>query len=482
MATPNMTFTSYYDAKNQAVHFCNQAAQSAVIRMIKSQKGKSGLYSIVQVPDPNQKNEPNISSITQVPNAIGMIEIGKDAKYILSEDELVTLLAIFGQQPINGNRADFDKALQNEIAEITAKNGQLKYYLFPVEADLIDVTALRSDENKKILSAIKGFKKTWPENVTANSVILDVYIEPLRASHTNKAPQSIDRYALSQSLQDNWHLFEWAKNTLETNFIIKPLLIGSQGSGKTEFAKYLAKWLGWDFVRVMTPDMRTPTDWYYKTHVTVEKGASRTEYVNEPLSIALMEAMKTGKGLVVLLDEINRVADDNITNPILSFLDEDKRFLFGEIVNGKPVINAYNFIGKLIVVRAMNDGGQYTGASLTDSAQFGRAYPVIRMERPDKKLLEDILHNDFGKIIPKEFTDAVASVLDSTIEMTQEIRGAYEVGIRDCILICESMVMYIQTGNSLDKSFLQSVLTYGIANKYSNTKVRSDVIGIIESL
>jgi nitric oxide reductase NorQ protein len=138
------------------------------------------------------------------------------------------------------------------------------------------------------------------------------------------------------------------------------LFKGPSGSGKTEAAKDLAKRSDLPFYKVDASSMVDPEAWFGTREVVVEDGAPRTVYIES----GFVEHIQCPG--VLLIDEINRVADA-VRNNLIPLFDDSRQVtnpLTGQIVKRHPLC---------FVIMTANIGIAFTGTYAIDPALLTRA-------------------------------------------------------------------------------------------------------------
>jgi nitric oxide reductase NorQ protein len=138
------------------------------------------------------------------------------------------------------------------------------------------------------------------------------------------------------------------------------LFKGPSGSGKTESARDLARRSELPFHKVDASAMVDPEAWFGTREVVVEDGAPKTVYIQS----AFVEALQ--KPCVLLIDEINRVADA-VRNILIPLFDDSRQVtnpLTGQIVKRHPLC---------FVIMTGNVGIAFTGTYAIDPALLTRA-------------------------------------------------------------------------------------------------------------
>jgi nitric oxide reductase NorQ protein len=138
------------------------------------------------------------------------------------------------------------------------------------------------------------------------------------------------------------------------------LFKGPSGSGKTESARDLARRSELPFHKIDASAMVDPEAWFGTREVVVEDGAPKTVYVQS----AFVEALQ--KPCVLLIDEINRVADA-VRNILIPLFDDSRQVtnpLTGQTVKRHPLC---------FVIMTGNVGIAFTGTYAIDPALLTRA-------------------------------------------------------------------------------------------------------------
>lgn len=142
------------------------------------------------------------------------------------------------------------------------------------------------------------------------------------------------------------------------------LLTGASGYGKTSTFEALAKWLGYDFLRVNCASITDVKSWF-GNH---EAKDGSTFFVPTRFT----EMIRRGR-CVVVLDEVNRV-EAWLTNPLFEILDHARR----TIVHEEEVIVGEGVIFGL----TMNIGAKYAGTFVTDAAFTNRIDATVELGAP----------------------------------------------------------------------------------------------------
>jgi nitric oxide reductase NorQ protein len=138
-------------------------------------------------------------------------------------------------------------------------------------------------------------------------------------------------------------------------------MVGPQGCGKTEMARWLAATHGLPWLKVNCPAIQDPRDWF--GWMTVRDG----ETIYQPT--ALSQAIEHGD-CVVFFDELNRL-HTSLWGPLYGLLDDTNQVWVDQL--GRHL----HLRPGTIVIAAMNEGSQNIGVFLQDAALMER---FVRIE------------------------------------------------------------------------------------------------------
>ncbi|GAC1436562.1 MAG: hypothetical protein NVSMB65_10620 [Chloroflexota bacterium] len=142
---------------------------------------------------------------------------------------------------------------------------------------------------------------------------------------------------------------------------VKVLMVGPQGCGKTEMARWLAATHDLPWLKVNCPAIQDPRDWF--GWMTVRDG----ETVYQPTAVA--EAIERGN-CIVFFDELNRL-HTALWGPLYGLLDDTNQVWVDQL--GRHL----HLRSGTIVIAAMNEGSQNIGVFLQDAALMER---FVRIE------------------------------------------------------------------------------------------------------
>lgn len=188
--------------------------------------------------------------------------------------------------------------------------------------------------------------------------------------HYERRGKKEPKAAFDQEWLDDFYVPTFARplisaieNAMSHGGYFNLFILGESGSGKTEFGKHLAKYLGFNFVKVNCQMITDPESWF------AERGATNGATYIEELRFA--KALEAGNA-VILLDEINRLTPE-LANPLLPILDDNRHFeIAGEL---------YDLGKNIVFLMTANVGYQYSGTHSIDTALTNRRNATIRFRR-----------------------------------------------------------------------------------------------------
>ncbi len=152
-----------------------------------------------------------------------------------------------------------------------------------------------------------------------------------------------------------------AIHTLSLKHPVKVLMVGPQGCGKTEMARWLAATHHLPWLKVNCPAIQDPRDWF--GWMTVREGTTSFQ------PTALAHAIEHGH-CVVFFDELNRL-HTSLWGPLYGLLDDTNQVYIDQL--GRHL----HLHAGTIVIAAMNEGSQNIGVFLQDAALMER---FVRIE------------------------------------------------------------------------------------------------------
>ncbi len=180
----------------------------------------------------------------------------------------------------------------------------------------------------------------------------------------------------------------------KTNQAVLVVLKGGSGYGKSSAAKAIADESGRKFLRINSPDVRDPEEWFGIRNAT----DGTTGFELSQLSKAWQEGNH-----VILIDEINRV-EPVITNALLPLFD----FSGGLELHGETIYGGAN----TIVFMTMNEGFKFTGTYQGDVALLNRSIGTLIVAPPPAKVEVEILTRKIGieEGMAKRIVDAMTDL------------------------------------------------------------------------
>ncbi len=136
--------------------------------------------------------------------------------------------------------------------------------------------------------------------------------------------------------------------TMSKRHPVKVLMVGPQGCGKTEMARWLAATHRMPWLKVNCPAVQDPRDWF--GWMTVRDGAT----VYQPTALA--QAIERGH-CIVFFDELNRL-HTSLWGPLYGLLDDTNQVWVDQL--GRHL----RLSAGTIVIAAMNEGSQNIGVYL----------------------------------------------------------------------------------------------------------------------
>jgi len=158
-------------------------------------------------------------------------------------------------------------------------------------------------------------------------------------------------------------------------------LVGDAGTGKTSLALQFAAKTKSPCLKCPCPAMTEVSQWMGRTEYHPERG---THYIPS----LFIEAAET-PGAVIILNDITRVENPKVLNPLMDITDETGSTWSDELGREVRVADGVVFIA------TSNEGWEYTGADDPDAALKER-FDVIHMPLPPKAQLKEIVARKVG--------------------------------------------------------------------------------------
>ena len=159
-------------------------------------------------------------------------------------------------------------------------------------------------------------------------------------------------------------------------------LSGEAGTGKTSLALQYAALSGSPTYKAPCPAMKEVGQWMGRMAYSPDKG---TYYI----SSLFAEAVETPYS-VVILNDITRVENPKVLNPLMDLLDDTRETEVMELDRRLSVAPGVVFIA------TANEGWEYTGADDPDKALKNR-FEILYIPLPPADILRDIVHTKVGE-------------------------------------------------------------------------------------
>jgi nitric oxide reductase NorQ protein len=218
-----------------------------------------------------------------------------------------------------------------------------------------------------------------PEPAPAPAIIVIHVPEPVSEPSSNglffpKANRSF-------LVQDDMVKFLERVNVQRRKHPINILLIGNQGSGKTSLAEQFAAKNTNPCYIAPCVTMTEPIQWWGYTGVSPERG---TYYVPS----AFVKAIET-PNCVIILDDMNRVENPKVLNPLFPLLDDRRETHLDELGRSVKVAEGVVFFATI------NEGYQFQGTDPIDLALRDR-FDQVPVSYPPSTSIAQILHDRSG--------------------------------------------------------------------------------------
>jgi len=326
------------------------------------------------------------------------------------------------------------------IQEMLEKQNGTNHVSFPVTSINDDLAKLlfsinTANGNSAVrLSSIDRVLTKTP-NILLDSYLLDSFEQRMRTVPSALMNSDGTLYFLPESIRKFYNFIVAPLNGILN--ISKTALFGRAGAGKTALSKALASHHNLDYVYVNMAQLQTPSDLYSRR--TMRNGELFDELT--PLSKALMT--KTDKGVVITLDEMNRIQTE-LTNPLLALLGEQHVLSMGdgsvlEFEGNRPVI----------FILTGNVGGQYVGTDIIDPAILSRITAIIEMEGISSELIAKIMRDQkISASVSDEVINKIAKIIALVSDAIDE-NGGNEITTRHAIDVLKMLVCDIGLEDAL---------------------------------
>lgn len=209
------------------------------------------------------------------------------------------------------------------------------------------------------------------------------------------APSSELEWVGSFRVDDNIRpIFHLAKSAIENGHVLVSGLIGPSGYGKTRFGYALAEFLGLEVCDVACGSITDVREWFGTMHAR----GGNTSFITSKLG-----SMMTRGGVVVILDEINRV-ESWMLNALYSILDDRHEATVGEV--------EFKVGPNVVIIMTMNLGAKYTGTFVLDEAISNRVDTWVQVGPPALPEAESsIVEKLFGEKLSRQVIDSIVGVI-----------------------------------------------------------------------
>jgi hypothetical protein len=248
------------------------------------------------------------------------------------------------------------------------------------------------------------------------------------------SPETVDYFALCERYRE-------AKGR------VIGLIRGDHGTGKTISVHAYASRLGLPLLRIDCSAIRDTEKWFGER--SLENGETKFH----PSS--LMKALEAGN-CVVLLDEITRVQDSSLLNPMMPLLD------FSGATHIGPLGRDLKIGPKIAVFMTMNEGRGYTGVrDKADIALVDRTQFTLHTRYPTQEEEENIVSRATG--LERGMASKLVRVANSVrADQAQGVAGARCWSVRMSLVAAEALML--GGGNALQ---------YAAANYYPAAKAET---------
>jgi len=286
-------------------------------------------------------------------------------------------------------------------------NNPVKYITELKEKHQEEIEQLRKKIEQEIREAVeKEFQEKFSLHEKDTPIPQNQLNEPKKTESESESETFFFQEKISKlnfvSNQDIEMLFsELIEKQRQDNGFVLTMVRGLHGTGKTLSCQYYAFKNNLPFLRVDCSTIRDAEKWFGERHLK-DGQTSFTPSV-------LVNFLEKGNCTIVL-DEINRVQDISILNPLLPLFD------FSGKVHVAPLRRDVKMGKNIAVFMTLNEGSSYTGvADYLDSALADRVNYSVMFDYPTPEKEKDIVKAEVPGIDEK--------MLDILVEVANAVRN-----------------------------------------------------------
>lgn len=202
---------------------------------------------------------------------------------------------------------------------------------------------------------------------------------------------------------------------------VNVMVLGPQGCGKTSLARQFAAIYQRPYLRVPCVTMQEPQEWWGRKELDLHEGKG-TYYVPS----IFVNAINT-PGVVINLDDANRVENPKVLNPLLPILDDDRETWIQEMDSYLKVIPGTVFFA------TANEGWEFQGTDPLDRA-FRDRYYQIKLDYPKSDTITKIVQAKAR--VPMATATRLATFATSLAEAKD---APVKISLRQLLLVAKDM-------------------------------------------